>query len=337
MNLVTGATGLLGSHLLIELTRRGEKVRALYRSETKKSQTKQLFDITFGNESVQYWNQIEWFLGDVLDVVGLEDAMIGCSRVYHCAALVSFNRRDFSQMIKVNRRGTQHVVDLALHLNIEKLVHVSSTAVFTRNKELEEEMISEDSKWVSGQETSGYAISKYNAEREVWRGIEEGLNAVIINPSLMLGSGNWNDSSLKILRTVSEGFSYHTAGSNAFVDARDVAFCMVELMHGPYQRDRFLCTGTNITFKEALYTMAEVMGKPVPSKLATSWMSGLAWRLSWLKGLFTKNQTLTRESATSAQRKTSYDSTKIIKALDFEFRPFKETVEYAVSNRILDK
>lgn len=334
MNLVTGATGLLGSHLLVELAQRGEAIRALYRSAAKRERTKHVFFFYVGESAQSLWDRIEWFQGDILDVVALEEAMQGCARVYHCAALVSFNRRDFQRMIKVNRQGTQQVVDVALHLKIEKLVHVSSTAVFTRNREIEDELISESSKWISGQETSGYAISKYNAEREVWRGVEEGLTAVIINPSLLIGAGHWNDSSLKIFRTVSEGFPFHTAGSNAFVDARDVAKCMVMLMHGPFHDQRFLCTGTNISFKDALYTIADVLHKPRPSRFANKWMTGLAWRFSWLKSLFSQDQTLTKESAESAMRKTRYDSSSIQAALSFEFTPFRESVENAVRGRI---
>ncbi|MEJ6616262.1 MAG: NAD-dependent epimerase/dehydratase family protein, partial [Crocinitomicaceae bacterium] len=188
---VTGGTGLLGSHLLIDLTKEENNIRAIYRSEEKLNQTKRLFQYYFPKDWEVKFAQIEWLKGDILDIPFLLESMVDCDYIYHCAALVSFHKNDFNHMIKINREGTANVVNACLALEVKKLCYVSSTAAVGASLNSATELTTEKTKWKNTPTKSGYSISKYNAEREVWRGIEEGLNAVMVNPCVILGAGNW--------------------------------------------------------------------------------------------------------------------------------------------------
>lgn len=335
MIFVTGGTGLLGSHLLYHLSQPDVSIRAIFRDQSKINLTFKIFQFYSPENAESLFSKIEWVDCDVLDLVTLEDNMQGCDTVYHCAALVSFARGDFFTMMKVNRKGTENVVNLCLDLGIKKLCFVSSTSAVCIDVDHPEDPLVEKNKWVQSPETSGYAISKYSSEKEVWRGIEEGLNAIIVNPSMIIGPGNWNESSLKILRTISNGFKFYTAGSNAFVDARDVALVMVHLMQSDVKNERYLVTGTNISFKSFFDKVAIQIGVKAPSILAGPFLSALACNLSWFVSLFTGKRTLTRDSVRSAQANTIYSSEKLLHALeDFQFRSIDDTIENAVKGRI---
>lgn len=334
MIFVTGGTGVLGSHLLYRLAVGKYRIRAIFRDGSKISRVEQLFRYYDAENADELLSRIEWVECDVLDVVTLEEVMAGCDTAYHCAAVVSFHRRDFFRMMKINRQGTANIVNIALELNYKKLCFVSSTAAVAVNEEFPEAALVETNKWVQGPETSGYSISKYSSEKEVWRGVEEGLDAIIINPSMIFGPGNWDESSLTIFRTVAEGFKFYTHGANAFVDVRDVTEAMVRLMESDIKNERFLCTGTNISFKRLFELMAAAMKVKPPYIYANSFMSNIARRMSWFKGLFTGKRTLTRETVRSAHSVTTYDSSKLQKAIGLNFRPIEETIENTVKGRM---
>lgn len=331
MILVTGATGLLGSHVLVELIQAGyTKIRALYRNEERIEEVKELFQYYFHREFVAKWRAIEWFQGDILDIPKMEEAMKDVTYVYHCAALVSFHRRDFNQLVKVNRLGTENMVNLALEHKVQHFCHVSSTAAIGKKGSFNGE-ISEENKWEADAETSGYAHSKWMAEKEVWRGMEEGLNAVIVNPSVIIGPGNWDESSLTIFRTVSKGLRFYTPGANATVDARDVAKIMLQLVDASVTSERFLCIGSNQTFKELLSKIALRMGKKQPNIAAPRFLGELTWRvallLAFLRG---KKASLTKESVQSAYSTLAYSNEKIKNQLHFSFHNLGESIDNAV-------
>lgn len=332
MVLVTGGTGLLGSHLLVRLVQSHNNVRVLYRSTAKKESVQKVFTYYFKTEAAQFLEKLEWVEGDILDLYTLGQSFEGVTHVCHCAGFVSFAQRDFTKLMKINREGTANVVNFCLKYNIQKLVHVSSTAAIGGD---DDQVISEQTKWIQSPETSGYSISKYSAEKEVWRGIEEGLKAVIVNPSVIFGAGNWEESSLTILRTVANGFPFYTNGSNAFVDARDVAEIMVQLMKSDVENERFLCLGKSITFKELLSLIAKKLHKKPPSINTPKWMMGLTWRISAFLALFTgKSPAITKQSAKTAFGNKVYSNEKIIKTLNFQFRTIEDTIENAVNGRI---
>lgn len=331
MILVTGGTGLLGSHLLFRLSSENDSIRAIYRDIAKIAHVKSLFQF-YDHDNWEYrFSKIEWIEGDILDINSLGEAMTGIEKVYHCAGLVSFNKRHFAQLIKINREGTANVVNTCLVYGVKKLCYVSSTASIGGQVNT---ITNETTKWKQGPETSGYAISKYSGEKEVWRGVEEGLDCVIVNPSVIFGAGHWDESSLTIFRTIDKGLRFHTPGQNGFVDARDVAEIMVQLMQSDIKNERFLCVGINLPFKTLLEKIALALNKKPPTISTPKWLIGFTWRFSWLLSKFRgKTAAITRASAKTAFNKMEYDSSKVQKALNFTFRDFDDTIENTVKGR----
>ena len=333
MIFVTGGTGLLGSHLLFELTKSDTPVKAIFRNASKLEVVKRVFKFYDQQNGLERFNSIQWVNCDVLDVVTLAEEMEGSSHVYHCAAIVSFHRRDFNAIMKVNREGTANVVNCALDLGIEKLCYVSSTAAIGNGNN--DPIVTEETKWKQSPTTSGYSIAKYSAEKEVWRGIEEGLNAVIVNPCVIIGAGDWNESSMTMFRTIDKGLKFYTEGENAFVDARDIAEIMQKLMLSNIQNERFLCIGENAAFKTLFDKIALRLNKKQPTILVKPWLMGITWRLMALISLLPLIKSpITQETARSAFGKTVYSNEKIKKALDFKFRTLDKMVENAVEGRV---
>jgi dihydroflavonol-4-reductase len=328
MILVTGGTGLIGSHLLFELVNQHEKIRAIYRNEAKIKEVEALFQYYDSKLGLEKFKTIEWVPVDILDVVGLSESLVGIEFVYHCAALVSFHRRDFSTLMIVNRQGTGNIVNACLENGVKKLCYISSTAAIGG----EGLNISEASKWTQSPTTSGYSISKYSAEKEVWRGVEEGLEAIIVNPSIVFGAGNWNESSLTIFRTIQDGLPFYTCGSNAFVDARDVSQVMVKLMKSAEAvNNRFLCFGVNQSFREAFNAIARQLNKKEASIEVKPFLMQLAWRIAGLIGFFTrKRPTITKESARSAFKKSAYNRNKLDNIINHSFYTLVESIENAL-------
>lgn len=330
MIFVTGGTGLLGSHVLVELTKRGKKIRALKRKTSNMEQLKRTFTHYFHEQGNENFNKIEWVEGDILDVVSLEEGMRGCDTVYHCAALVSFKKRDFKNLMKINKTGTANVVNVSLHLGVDLFCHVSSTAAIGRSDT--KTFYDETNKWVNTKENSNYAVSKYSAENEVWRGKEEGLDVVIINPCVILGIGNWDESSLSIFKVVKKGLKFYTTGANAFVDARDVAYVFCELAERRIINERFLVVSENVSFKVIFEKIAAAFGVKPPSIRVRKWMVGIAWRLEGILAfLFGKKQNITRETARSSMMTTKYSNEKIKAALDYEFISIEASIDHAVT------
>jgi dihydroflavonol-4-reductase len=335
MIFVTGGTGLLGSHLLLTLTATEDRITSTYRSEAKKKYVFNLFQKFLGEQANDRFSKISWVKCEVLDVVELEEAMRGHTHVYHCAALVSFLKKDFQRLIEVNRYGTANVVNVCLSLGIQKLCYVSSTAAAGSKGILKGELIDENTPFEIDENTSGYSISKYSAEKEVWRGIEEGLNAVIVNPSVIIGPGNWNESSLVIFRTINNGLRFYSPGANAFVDVRDVVKAMIHLMNSDVRNERFLCTGHNLPFRTLFNLIAKQLGKKPPRYPVSPVLMGFAWRISAVVSALTfRSPAITRSSAQSAFNEKQYDSSKLMRTLDFQFTPIEESVQHAVEGRV---
>lgn len=334
MIFVTGGTGLLGSNLLFELTKSELQVKAIYRDTSKIDLVKKLFLKLDPRNGQENFNKILWIPCDVLDITSLRDEMEACDYVYHCAAMVSFRKRDFSKMMKTNRLGTFNIVNLCLELKVKKLCYVSSTSAVGKEKLDDYYSVVETNKWTQSPQTSGYSIAKYSAEKEVWRGIEEGLNAVIINPSVIFGPGSWNESSLTIFRTISKGLKFYTFGANAFVDVRDVVNAMISLQNSSISSERFLCTGTNIKFKDLFEEMAKQLKVKSPTFFANRFLCEIAWRIMTLSRIFGKKPTLTKESVQSSQALVKYDSSKLIKTLNFNFHSLPETISYTISGKL---
>ncbi len=326
MNFITGGTGLLGAHLLYHLVSKGEAVRALKRSGSSLKTAEDIFNFYSTDKSL--FSKVEWVDGDVLDIPSLEEGMQGCEFVYHCAATVSFAQRDKEQMFKINIEGTHNVVNMALKLNIKKFCHVSSTAAL--GDSVENGKITEEKLWADKDGKSNYAFSKKLSEMEVWRGIEEGLNAVIVNPSIIIGPGNEEKSSASLFNKVKKGLKYYTQGVNGFVDARDVVEIMHRLMKSDIHSERFLAISENISFKDLFDSIAKNLNLPAPSKEAKRWMAEIIWRVDAIRCfLFRTQPFITKENAHSAYRKTFYSNEKTKERLGLEYISVKKSIEDA--------
>lgn len=329
---VTGGTGLLGSHLLADLTKSENSIRAIYRSDKKKEQVKKLFQFRYEEKWESHFSKIDWVKGNILDISFLLESMSGCSKVYHCAALVKFHPKEFQRLLKINREGTANIVNVCLSEKVDKLCYVSSTAAIGRDSK---KVTNENTKWENTPTTSAYSVSKYSAEKEVWRGIEEGLNAVMVNPCVILGAGNWNDSSLTIFRTLRNGLKFYPPGSNAIVDARDVSEIMIKLMESDISSERYLCIGHNQSFKilmEAISSELKVKPPTIPVK---RFLVNLAQKLAALGAIFTrKKPSITTETVQSLFSHHEYDNTKVCEALNYQFKTLEDTIAYCVKGRI---
>ena len=319
MILVTGGAGLLGNTLIEMLLQKGENVKATYN-------TTPLALNTFTN--------LETVECDILDVYALEDALHDVSEIYHCAGLVSFNPKDEKKLYSINVEGTANVVNAALNAGVRKFVHVSSVAALGRIHT--GEMIDETMLWSEETSNSKYGHSKYLGEMEVWRGVAEGLNAVIINPSIILGGVNWNEGSTKIFKSVYDEFPWYTEGTTGFVDVKDVAVAMVQLMESNITAEKFIVSAENISYQDMFIMMAKAFGKKAPSKKVTPFIAALTWRIENIKSMFMgTSPLLTRETANTALTKVEYDNRKLINQLSgFKYRNIQDTITYTCNKLI---
>jgi nucleoside-diphosphate-sugar epimerase len=323
MILVTGGTGLLGSHLLLELTRSGKRVRAIKRSSSNTEMVRKVFSYYVSNPD-ELAGKIEWVDAELMDFGSIEDAMEGVEEVYHCGAVVSFYPKDHKTMLKVNIEGTANLVNKAIEIKVSKFCYVSSVATLGRAEN--NDVSTEETYWVPSKKNSVYSISKYGAEREIWRGMEEGLNAVIINPSVIMGPGFWQDNS-GLFRLVWEGLKYYTRGINGYVDVRDICTAMVRLMDENHFGQRFICSAENLSYQDFFSLIAKHFGKPAPSVNVPATMTSIAWRVEAIRSFFTGSKPeVTREMATTTSQVYTYSSEKLIKTLNFSFRPADESI-----------
>jgi len=326
MILVTGGTGLVGSHLLFDLLSKGKKVRALKRKSSNIELVRNTFSYYTENAN-RLFDKIEWFDGDMLDPFSLEDALKGVVDVYHCAALVSFKKDDHKSIQDINIEGTSNLVNECLNAKIRKFCMVSSIAALGSPEE-GETTVTEKTPWSPEEKRSDYSTSKFKSELEVWRGIEEGLNAVIVNPSIILGPGQWNKGSSLFFSTVAKGLKYYTKGITGYVDVRDVSRVMVELMENDIVNERFILNGDNCSFEFIFKTIAKHLGIEGPTKYASKKMTSIAWRLIYLKKIFLFKQSgFTKENAQSSHNIKYYSNLKIKEALGFEFIPIEKSIE----------
>lgn len=308
MVLITGATGLVGRHLLEVLLAAGETVRALHRPSSDRHQVHEFLE----KKEIDPM-RLEWFEAELWDGERLEEALQGCSRVFHCAAVVSFHHHDSDRMMKINRDATALMVNTMLHCDVKELVYVSSVAVFGRKLG---EPVHEDVPFEEGSGVTHYARSKYLAELEVWRGKEEGLNVLTINPVIVLGPGDFARSSSTMFALAHKGFQWYPSGTNGFVSASDVARACHLLAHHGCWNDRFLLCAENRSYQEILGWMASALSSRQPSYRLRSWMMGLAWRFGRVIEVVTgRKSPITRESVQNTSKVHAYSSDRLERTL----------------------
>jgi len=333
--LVTGATGLLGSHIALHLLQEGWNVRCLVRDLKRNVETARIFD-HYGQEAKALFAKIEWVEGDILEIDTLLQNIQPDDFVIHSAACISFLPHEFNRMYKVNVEGTANVVNACLERKAAKLCHISSVAAIGRS--MEESHYSERSTWKDNETNTHYAISKYQAELEVWRGSAEGLTTVIVNPATIIGPGNWEQGSAALIQKVWRGNRYYTSGVNGFVDVRDVAAISVRLLENGYLDERYIACAENIPFRELFEKIADQLGKPRPAIEAKPWLAEIVWRLGWLGYmLFGKIPFITKESARTAMFKSHFSNQKVKETLSYNFIPIQLSIEHACACFLKDK
>ena len=323
--LITGVTGLVGSAVAKELLSHGFVVKALVRSDIAATKVSRLS------------GDIETVEGDVLDVFSLEKALKSVDYVVHAAALVSFSPKERDAMYKVNIEGTSNLVNACLAANIKKLCFVSSVAALGRPaqsllQEGQQLQIDENQKWENSETNSHYAITKYLAECEVWRAQAEGLSTVIVNPSIILGEGDWTQSSTQLFKYVYDQKPFYTQGFLNYVDVQDVARAIRLLLFSEIENERFCVSGGLISYKVFFESVADVFGRKRPSFEVKPWMMDYVWRFeaakSWLTG---KAPLITKETAKTSRLKILYKNNKIKNAIGLEFTPLNQTIERVCS------
>lgn len=328
MILVTGATGLVGAHLVLHLSQNENAIRAIYRNPKNIEKTKALFQLY---DKSHLFDTIEWIQADILDIPSLEIAFQNIDYVYHCAACISFNPKDENQLRNVNIQGTANIVNFCIDKKVQKLCHVSSIAALGDLAPYEK-IITETTEWNPEKFHSDYAISKYGAEMEVWRGQQEGLQVVIVNPGVIFGAGFWNQGSGAFFTSVQKGFPFYTNGTSGYVSVTDVVSIMKKLMESAICGERFIVVSENKSYKEIIYSIADKINAKKPTIEAKPWLLNIAWRLDWfLSKIIRTDRKISKYAAQSLQNTDEISNEKITTTLNYSFQTVEETLNEVVA------
>lgn len=317
--LITGATGLVGSFICRELLSKGHSIRATKRSSSDFSLIKDLKE------------EIEWVETDLTEAIFWDDHLKDIDAVVHAAAVISFDKRWEKAMYKTNIKGTSDLINALLRAKVKDILHVSSVAAIGRKPEQTE--ITEKDRWEDSAFDSIYARAKYLQELEVWRGAEEGLKVKIINPSIVLGPGQWsNNGSTSVIKYAHDEKSYYPEGRINYVDVRDVASAAVQLLESDIHNERFILSADSIAYKDFFEKAAAKFNKKAPSKVPKPWMLKIGVWAEWIRSRLTGNQALiTKETALLSKSNFHFQHAKVNEALNFEFRSLEETLDWTIS------
>ena len=320
MILVTGATGLVGSHLLISLLEENDSVKALYRNPKNIEKVRNVFA---NKNQLSLFDKILWVEGDITDIPSLNVAFEKVSFVYHCAALISFEPKDEDKLRKVNIEGTANIVNCCIDFGVKRLCHVSSIAALGDTKK-GEILITEETEWNPEKHHGDYAITKHGAEMEVWRGFQEGLEVVIVNPGVIFGYGFKEQGSSQIFTSLKKGLSFYTKGKTGIIAVEDVVNCMMQLIRKPINGQQFTLVAENPTLESMLFTIADGLQVKKPTIYANKTLTSIAWRLDWfLSKVIGKKRTFTRAISKSSHSVEIYDNAKVKAELDYSFLDMK--------------
>ena len=324
MILVTGGTGLVGSHLLYHLLLKNDSVKAIHQQTSDLLAVKKVFRYYTTDVEVLY-NKIVWVEANLNNIPELEIAFKDITYVYHCAAFVSFDTKDYKKMRRINIAGTTNIVNQCILNSVKKLCFVSSVA--TLEKDIKKDVIDESENWDNTKDKSGYAITKYGAEKEVWRASQEGIDMIIVNPGVILGSGFWNKGSSALFSKIKNGFPFYTEGVTGFVDVIDVVQIMQKLMLSEVKNERFILVSENISFKDLFFQIADALDVKRPKMKVSKIWSEIIWRLDKVKSTILRSPALiTKYSSRSSQSKNIYSSNKIKSVMDIQFNKIDQTI-----------
>jgi dihydroflavonol-4-reductase len=327
---VTGGTGMLGAHLLYRLTKSGYQVRALKRETSNLNQIKKIFSYYSSEEEAeQLLAKIEWADGDLLDRDSIKLHLKGVNFIIHAAAMVSFSRRDRNAMLHNNVEGTANLVDLARESGINRFCHVSSTSALGNPPE--GVPASEEHVWNNSRKRTAYGKSKFLSEMEVWRGMNEGMEVLIVNPGVIIGPGNWDTGSPQLFKTIWNGFQFYTEGGTGFVDVLDVSEAIVSMIDQPQweivRNQRYVLVARNVKFREFFNLVADNLGKKRPTIPAGDWLLAIAWRLALIVSWFSSSRpAITRDSVNGSNQMSDYDGSHITRLIPFQYRTVEESV-----------
>ncbi|MFL5729559.1 MAG: NAD-dependent epimerase/dehydratase family protein [Cytophagaceae bacterium] len=315
MIFLTGCNGLIGSFIARKLLSENHRIKALKRASSDMSLVHDIID------------RIEWVEGDLSDIYLLNQFLQDVDMVIHCAAMISFSPARKEEMFRSNVEGTANLVNAALNKNIKRFCYMSSVAAMGRKKNSDH--VDESTVWEESSNNTFYAYTKYLAELEVWRGMEEGLNAFILNPSIVLGPGNWNTGSSRIFNYIYKENLFYPAGEMNFIDVRDVTDITCSLLFSQVKGERFILNAGKMQYKDVFFRIADRFNKRRPGFKANRLLSALAWRLEKMKTIFTgKDPLLTKETARVSRLNYLYDTGKILKIPGMKFRDMRETIDW---------
>ena len=326
--MVSGATGMLGARLVFDLIQKGERVRAIYRNKAKLEQFKTNIGYYAANVD-ELFHKVEWVEADVLKYSSLFEALKGVTVVCHCAAMVSFYKGDRPLMYETNIEGTRNMVNAALECGVEWFCHVSSIAALGKTDN--GEAVNEETSWIPQKKHSGYSISKFHSEMEVWRGINEGLSAVIVNPSIILGPGDWNNGSPAFFDRIFNSLKFYTSGITGFVGVNDVSKAIIDLCEPEIRQkvvgNRFVLNSENRSYFDVFRQIAQVLKVKAPSIKAGKIMLALAWRAAWIMAKLSGTKPIiTCETVQNATEISNYDGTKISRTTGMHYQPINEAI-----------
>jgi nucleoside-diphosphate-sugar epimerase len=326
MILVTGGTGLVGAHLLLHLVKNNDSVRAIHREGSDLRNVEKVFSY-YEENSTGLFQKINWVQADINDIPALEIAFADIEYVYHAAAMISFDPGNFEQLMKINVEGTANIVNLSVVNSIKKLCYVST--IGTIGKSLNSNITDEESEW-SDDHINVYARSKYAAEMEVWRGSQEGLCVVIVNPGMILGPGFWNTGTGALFKTAHKGYRYYPPGGTGFVSVYDVIRMMTLLMNSTIHNQRFIAVAENLRFQEILSKMCPLLGQSKPSKKLKFWQLEIGRIVDILWNFITgKGRRITRATIYSLKHRDDYSNNKAKEELDFDFEALDPVIIFS--------
>ena len=327
---ITGGTGMLGAHLIHHLTVSGFQVRALKRKTSNLNQIKKIFSYySTAEEAGKLFSQIEWVDGDLLDQDSVRPHLRGVDFIIHAAAMVSFHRKDRNAMLHNNVEGTANLVSLAIESGVHRICHISSTSALGNPPE--GVPASEEHVWNNSRKRTTYGKSKFLSEMEIWRGMHEGMDVLIVNPGVIIGPGNWNSGSPQFFTTIWNGFKFYTEGGTGFVDVLDVSKAIISLLDEAHwdaaKNQRYVLVAENVKYRDFFNLIADHLGKKRPGIPAGDWLLALGWRMAWVASWFSASRpAITRESVSGSNQMSHYDGSRITRVIPFRYTDVGESV-----------